>query len=127
DDPGIDLLADREALGALLIAVARQVGAADEALDIVIDEIDLQAAILDAGDLAGDDRALAQLARGGGVADAVTRQLLDAERDALLLDVDIENLRLHHVAAVVLLDHLLARTAPVEIGKVDHAVHIAVE
>ena len=54
-------------------------------------------------------------------------QLLDAERDALLLDVDVEHLRLDHVAAVVLLDDLLARTVPVEVGEVDHAVDVAVE
>src|SRR5690606_13949021 len=42
-------------------------------------------------------------------------------------DIDVENLRLHHVATVVLLDHLLARTGPVEIGEVDHAVHVAVQ
>ena len=54
-------------------------------------------------------------------------QLLDAERDALLLDVDVEHLRLDHLAAVILLDDLLARTVPVEVGEVDHAVDVAVE
>ena len=54
-------------------------------------------------------------------------ELLDAERDALLLDIDVEHLRLDLVALLVLLDHLLARTLPVEIGEVDHAVDVAVE
>ena len=53
--------------------------------------------------------------------------MLDAERDALLLDVDVEHLRLDRVALLVFLDHLLARTLPVEIGEVDHAVHVTVE
>ena len=57
----------------------------------------------------------------------IALELLDAERNALLLDVDVENLRLHHVALLVLLDHLLARTLPVEVGQVDHAVDVAVE
>jgi hypothetical protein len=51
----IDLVADLEALGALFGPVAGQVGAADEGLHAVV--IDLDAAILDRGDLHGDDRA----------------------------------------------------------------------
>src|SRR6185369_1465958 len=54
-------------------------------------------------------------------------ELLDAERDALLLDIDVENLRAHLVALLVLLDHLLARTLPVQIRAVDHSVLVAVE
>jgi hypothetical protein len=54
-------------------------------------------------------------------------QLLDAERDALLLDVDVEHLGLDHVALLVVLDGLLARLVPVEVGEVDHAVDVAVE
>ena len=59
--------------------------------------------------------------------DRIALELLDAERDALLLDVDVEHLRLDHVALLVLLDHLLARTLPVEVGEVHHAVDVAVE
>ena len=54
-------------------------------------------------------------------------ELLDAERDALLLDVDVEHLGAHLVAFLVLLDDLLAGTLPVEVGEVDHAVDVAVE
>ncbi len=57
----------------------------------------------------------------------VAGKLLDAERNALLLDIDVENGRLHHVALLVFVDDLLARTLPVEIGEMDHAVHVAVE
>ena len=65
-----------------------------------------------------------QVARLG---ERIALELLDAERDALLLDVDVEHLRLHLVALLVLVDHLLARTLPVEVGEMDHAVHVAVE
>ena len=63
----------------------------------------------------------------GGIGGCVRSELLDAERDALLLDVDVEHLGLDHVATVVVLERLLARLLPVEIGEVDHAVDIAVE
>jgi hypothetical protein len=53
-DAHIDLVADREALGALL-GRSRQVGAADEGLHAFVFHLD--AAILDRGDLDGDDRA----------------------------------------------------------------------
>jgi hypothetical protein len=42
---GIDLLADCEAFRTLLVAVTRQIGAADEGLDIVVDKLHFQAAI----------------------------------------------------------------------------------
>src|SRR5689334_24353832 len=48
--------------------------------------------------------------------------LFRSERDAFLLDIDVEHHRFHAVALLVLVDHLLARTLPVEIGEVDHAV-----
>ena len=57
----------------------------------------------------------------------IALELLDAERDALLLDVDVEHLGLDLVALLVLLDHLLAGTLPVEIGEMHHAVDVAVE
>ena len=74
--------------------------------------------------LAGDDRALLEIA---GFGERIALELLDAERDALLLDIDVEHLRLDHVALLVVLDDLLARTLPVEVGEVDHAVDVAVE
>ena len=79
-----------------------------------------------AGHLAGDDAALLDVARALG-GERIAFELLDAERDALLLDVDVEHLGAHLVALLVLLDHLLAGTLPVEIGEMDHAVDIAVE
>src|SRR5690606_32004849 len=118
---------DGETLGALLVAVPAEVGPLDEGLYAVVDQADVEPAVAHRDHFAGHDRVLAQLAGAGSLADRIARHLLDAERDALLLDVDVENLRLDHVAAVVLLDHLLARTVPVEVGEVDHAVDVAVE
>src|SRR5690606_29136364 len=126
-DARVDLLADGDALGALLVTVTRQVGTLDEAVRAAVAAANLDAAVLDGGDFAGHDRVLARLAVGADGRGRTTRQLLDAERDALLLDVDVENLRLHHLALLVLLDDLLARTGPVEVGEVHHAVHVAFE
>ena len=52
-------------------------------------------------------------------------ELLDAEADALLLDIDVEHLDPHHVALAVVVDRLLARPVPVDVGQVDHAVDVA--
>ena len=54
-------------------------------------------------------------------------ELLDAERDALLLDVHVENLGAHDVALLEVVDDLLARTVPVEVREVDHAVDVVLE
>ena len=67
------------------------------------------------------------VADAGFGAKAVGAELLDAERDALLLDVDVEHLRLDDVALLVVLHRLLAGLRPVEVGEVDHAVDVAVE
>ena len=52
-------------------------------------------------------------------------ELLDAEADALLLDIDVEHLDPHRLALAVVVDRLLARPVPVDVGQVDHAVDIA--
>src|SRR5436305_4480132 len=87
DHPRIDLLADGEAVGALVVAVAREFGALDEGGEVGTRDLDLDAAFLDLKHFARDDRALLDVARlGKGIA----FELLDAKRDALLLDIDIE-------------------------------------
>src|SRR5689334_7127272 len=83
----IDPLADRETVRALFAAVARQLGFADEA-GHVVGQHDLDAAIGDARDRAGDDLALAQGLH--ALLERVGFELLDAEADALLVDIDIE-------------------------------------
>src|SRR5581483_770840 len=97
---------------------------ADECGEIGVDDLHVDVTVLHLGHFAGNDGALLQVA---GALHGIALELLDAERNALLLDVDVENLRLHHVALLELLDHLLARTLPVQVGEVDHAVDIAIE
>src|SRR5581483_3353073 len=124
-DPGIDLLALGEALRPLLRAVARQVRPADEGGQVGVDDLHVDAGFLHVDHLAGDHRALADFA--ARFLERIAADLLDAERDALLLDIDVENLGADLVAAIVVLDRLLAGNVPVEVGEVDHAVDIAVE
>src|SRR5262245_8089948 len=123
-DAGVDLLPGRETLRPLLAAVACQLGALDEGGEVAADDLHVDARLLHLDDLAGHDRAFLEIA--GGL-HGVARELLDAERNALLLDVDVEHLGLYPVALLVLLDHLLARPLPVEVGEMDHAVDVAVE
>src|SRR6266581_6309725 len=87
-DAGVDLLADRETLGALLGAVAGEFGTLDEGGEIRADDLHVDARFLDLGDLAGDDRALLEVA---GLRERIRLELLDGERDALLLDIDVEH------------------------------------
>ncbi len=54
-------------------------------------------------------------------------ELLDAQRDAFLFLIHIEDDGFDLVALLVVLDGFFARTLPVEIGKMRHAVDIAVE
>ena len=93
-DAGVDLLADRETLRTLLRTVTRQVGAADEGGEIVSPTmLHFDAALVDRDDFAGNDGVLAQISP--DEAARRTRslaELLDAERDALLVDVDVEQL-----------------------------------
>src|SRR5579862_523933 len=119
---GIDPLADRKAVGALLAAVARQLGLADEARHVV-GERDLDAALGDAGNRAGDDLALLQL--GHALLERIGLELFDAQGDALLFDIDVEHLDAHEFALVVVLDGILAGAVPVDVGEVDHAVDVA--
>ncbi|MNZ54488.1 hypothetical protein D3C78_723890 [compost metagenome] len=93
----------------------------------MVDELHFDAAIVDADDFSGNDCVLAQVAGRSGFADSILAELLDAERDAFLLDVNIENDGLDHVTLVELFDDLFARTVPVEIRQVNHAVNIAFE
>src|SRR5271168_907047 len=132
DDAGIDLLADREALGTLIAAVAREFRALDECGEVSARELDFDAAVLDLEHFAGHDRALTHLALARVLAHLLGREriageLLDAERDALLLDIDIEHHGAYSVALLELVDHLLARTRPVEVREMHHAVDVAVE
>src|SRR5580700_5470249 len=124
DHPRIDLLADREAFGALIVAIAGEFGALDEGIEVGADDLHLDTGFLHLEHFAGHDRALLDVARFG---ERVAFELLDAERDALLLDIDVEHHGFHHVALLEVVDHLLARKLPVEIGQMHHAVDVALE
>src|SRR3954451_9724415 len=124
DHAGIDLLADGEAFGALIVAVTSELRALHESGEVGTGDLHLDAALLHFDHFAGHDRALLDIARLG---EGVAFELLDAERNTLLLDVHIEHHGLHHVALLVVVDHLLARLLPVEVGEMDHAVDVALE
>src|SRR3979490_2063854 len=124
DHPRIDLFADRETLGALIGALARQFGPLDEGGEVGAGDLNFDAGFLHLEHFAGHDRALLDVAWLG---ERIAFELLDAERDALLLDIDIEHHGLDHVALLEVVDHLLARKLPVEIGQMDHAVDVALE
>src|SRR3954447_1684772 len=124
DHPRIDLFADGETLGALIGALARKFGALDECREVGADDLNVDAAFLYLDHFAGHDRTFLDVARLGK---RVALELLDAERDALLLDINIEHHGFHHVALFEVVDHLLARKLPVEIGQMHHAVNIALE
>ena len=75
----------------------------------------LDAAVLDLEHVAGDDRrpcaCRRRVASSPASAAGALAELLDAERDALLLDVDVEHLGLDLVALLVVLHRVLARLA----------------
>ena len=63
----------------------------------------------------------------GFEAKGIGAELLDAERDALLVDIDIEHLDLDGIAFLEVLDDLFAGLVPIEVGEMDHAVDLPVE
>src|SRR3982074_609649 len=93
DHPRIDLFAHRETLGALIVAITGEFRPLDEGVEVGAGDLDLDATFLDLEYFAGHHRALLDVARLG---ERIALELLDAERDALLLDIDIEQHRLYH-------------------------------
>src|SRR3546814_8344749 len=93
-DLRVELLADVEAFRTLLVAVAAEIGALDEAGRAVLARLHFEARIADFEHGDGDDRALVHLAAGcRRAADrrGAALELLHAERDALLLGIDVEH------------------------------------
>src|SRR6185503_18525629 len=80
-DGRINLVAHVEALGALLGAIAGEIGAFDEGGHIGVDKLHLDAVVLHGDDLAGH---LAALLESADALHWITADLLDAEADALL-------------------------------------------
>src|SRR3984957_15194425 len=135
-DPGVDLLANRKAIRTLFGTVAGEFRTLDEGRKLGADDLHVDAAFLHVGHLASDDDTLLQLAAGrfgaGAGAGALggrtaLGKLLDAKRNALFLDVDVEHLGGNLVALLVLLDDLLAGAFPIQIGQMHHAVDVAIE
>src|SRR6185312_12425260 len=137
DDHRVELLPDLEALRPLLVAVAAKVAALDEADRAVVADLNVESRILHLADSDGHRLALPHSAASRSAAPAGTRarararaaalELLHAERDPLLLDIDVEHLRLDPLTLAVERKRLLARYAPGDVRHVDHAVDVAVE
>src|SRR5262245_47343448 len=123
-DAGIYFLANRESLRPLLAALACKIGTLYEGNKIGAGDLHIDPGLFHLRNLAGNDRPLLEIACRFH---RIAGKLFDAERNAFLFDVYIENLRLYDVAFLVLLDYLLARALPVEIGQMDHPVYVAVE
>src|SRR5215470_1026958 len=123
-DARIDLLTDREAFGALLGTVASELRALDEGGEIGPDQLHLKAGLLHLDDLARHHGALLDVP---GLRKRIAFELLHAERNALLLNIDVKHLGSYLVALLEVVDDLLTRALPVEIGEMDHAVDVAVE
>src|SRR3954465_6102036 len=66
-------------------------------------------------------------AAGARLLDRVAVELLDAQADALLLNVDVQHLGLDPLALRIILDGFLARLGPGEVGQVHHAVHVRIQ
>src|SRR5690606_40809005 len=108
----------------LLRAVTRQIRTLDEGRQVGVRQLDLNAVILNRDDFAGHDITLLEAADGFG---RIAGKLLDAERNALLLAVHVENNRPDDVTLLEVLDGFIASAIPVEVGKVNHAVHATIE
>src|ERR1700679_2910501 len=93
-DHRVELVADAEALGTLVVAVARQVGAADEGLHAV-GQRRLDAAVVHFRHRDGDDATLLERgAAGARLLHRIVGELLDTEADAFFLRIDVEHLGL---------------------------------
>src|SRR5688500_9636085 len=118
-----------EALGSLLVAVAAEVGALDDAGRAVVTDLHFQPAVADLEHGHGDRLALvdAAFAAGRRRSDPAALELLHAERNALLLDIDVEHDGFDRLALVMKRQGFLAGRAPGDVRHVDHAVDVAVE
>src|SRR5712671_1381970 len=122
----VDLLADGKSFRPLFGAITGQFSALDEGGKVRPHNDCFEAAFLDFRDLAGDEADLLDVT-GTFSREQIAFKLLDAERNPLFFDIDIEHLGTNLVALLVFVDHLFARPLPIEIGEMDHAVHVAVE
>src|SRR6266403_2154145 len=121
---GVDLLADREAFRALLGAVAGQIGEVDHAVDVAV-EPEKEAELGLVLDLALDDGA------GRILLDedlpGIAHGLLEAERDAALDRIDLEDLHLHLLRGGDDLAGMHVLLGPRHLGDVDEALDAGLE
>ena len=133
DDHRVEILADLEALRALFVAVAAKIAALDEADRAIVADLNVEPASWTARTMTVTVSPFLTAARGrappprGAGTRAAALELLHAERDALLLDIDVEHLRLDRLTLAVKLERFLARNAPGDVRHVDHAVDVALE
>src|SRR5262249_19627800 len=118
-DLGLDLVADLEVLARLVDPLVPDLRDVDEALDPVLDLAE-DAEVRDARHRTLDARSDREALRKG--LPRVGGELLDAEGDALVVDVDAEDDGLDLVALLVELGRVLDLLRPVEIGDVDEPV-----
>src|SRR5262249_51961597 len=123
-DLGLDHVARLEERRGLVDALGGELGDVDQPLDPLL-QLDEDAEVGDAGDRALDPRTDGVAAR--YLAPRVFRQLLDAERDALVVDVDAEHHGLHLLALLVELGGVLHLLRPVQVGDVDQAVDVLLD
>ena len=128
------LLPDLEPLGPLLVAITAKVATLDEADRAIVADLHVETSVLHRTN--GDGNGVALLyATGSTGACARTRrnaaadilELLHAEADALLLDIDVEDLRRDGLTLAVKRQRLLARNTPCDVRHVDHAIDVALE
>src|SRR3546814_13685979 len=110
-----------ETLRLLLVAIARQVRAPDEAGRAIVADLHFKAAVADFQHRDGDDLVLARAGSGSGSGRSATLKLLHAKRDALLLDVDVQNHGLNRLALVVQVERVLAGNAPGDVRQIGRA------
>src|SRR6266571_4500935 len=124
DDHRRDAVAFLEVGPGVLDAVAGDLGGAQVALEVAAHGDDRP---LGVDRLDGPRNELAFFVARDEVVERIAFELLDAERDALALDVDREHLGLDLLALLEIAHRLLAGQRPGEVGKVHQAVDPALE
>ncbi|ABA50251.1 hypothetical protein BURPS1710b_2994 [Burkholderia pseudomallei 1710b] len=122
DHHRVDLLAFLQHVASVFDAILRDFRRTQVALDVRRQRDD-RALRIDRLHDAVDDRTL--VVHRDVVAERIAFELLDAERNAFLLDVDAEHDRLDFIALLVLADSLFAGFAPRQVRQVDEAVDAA--
>ena len=119
DDTRLDILTDLECIAHLLDAAVGNLRDVDETIDAIF-ELDKRAEGSDLRNLALDDGTDRELL--GDIVPRILLSLLEAERDALLLRIDVENDRLDFLTLLEALGRMVDLARPAHIADVDHTV-----